>query len=628
VSTHSMRHGDVARETLMKTLLLAAALAVPLLAPFAASAADNNPDAVTATPLDPVIVTATRTPLHESDTLAAVTVISRDEIEHAQATDVAELLRYTAGVDLGRNGGPGAVTSAFIRGGNSNQTLVLVDGVRINPATAGGAALQNIAPEMIERIEIVKGPRATLYGSDAIGGVINIITRGGGNGADISLRGGSYNTREAAGSFSYSGNGDTLSLHAQNTSTDGIPSCAGSPLDRAFHQSTVNLKGGTHAGPLELSARVWNTQGTAEYMDFCGAGNKPVSQDFRNRVLETGAAFKPLTNWESTLGLSHMTDDIQQKNPNFLGDLDFVRTRRPQLDWHNVLALGEANRVSFGATAARDEVEALSFGTAIDNGENLYSLFAQDEFNAGRHHALAAASWAHYSAFGNHASWNAEYGFDLFAATRLIASAGSGFRAPNATDRYGFGGNPDLKPEQARNYEFGIKQGIGAHQALDLRLFRSEVNNLINVVCDINFNCLAVNVNRYRNQGAELGYRAEWLLWSARISAIAQNPIDRDSNTVLLRRARRTVTTQLTRHFGQHYLSLETLASGPRTDVGGNDGGYALLALAGGLQLDDHFSLQARLDNVLDKRYQTANGYNQPGANGYVSLRYAFLADK
>ena len=582
-------------------------------------------DAVaTPTLLNPVIVTATRTESTEADTLAAVTVITRDEIARAQASDVAELLRDTAGVDIGRTGGPGAVTSAFIRGGNSNHTLVLVDGVRINQATAGGPALQNIAPEMIERIEIVKGPRATLYGSDAIGGVINIITRGAASGADISLRAGSYNTREGAGSFSYHEQGKSLALQAIDTTTDGIPSCTNSTLDRAYKQRTVNLKGGVDTGPVQLSARVWNSQGNAEYMDFCGAGNSPLSQDFRNQTLAADATFKPRTNWDSTLSISRMVDDIQQKDPNFLGDFDFVRTHRPQLDWHNVLALGEAQRLSGGVTAARDEVEALSFGTPIEDNENLINLFLQDEINLGRHHALAAASYAHYGAFGNHASWNAEYGYDPLKTTRLIASAGSGFRAPNASDRYGFGGNPNLKPEEARNYELGLKQGLGADQALDLRLFRSDITNLINVQCDANFNCLAVNVDRYRNQGVELSYRIELPQWSARVSAIAQNPVNRDSGSVLPRRAKQTVTAQLTRHFGAHYLALDVLGTGPRNDVGGNDGGYTLLALSGGVQLDDHFSLQARLDNLLDKRYQTAFGYNQPGANGYASLRYAF----
>ena len=285
------------------------------------------------------------------------------------------------------------------------------------------------------------------------------------------------------------------------------------------------------------------------------------------------------------------------------------------------MQLGKANRLSFGVTAARNEVQALSFGTSIDNNESVLNAFVQDEVSAGPHHALLAGSFSHYGSFGDHGSWNAEYGYDLFPSTRLIASAGTGFRPPQTSERYGYGGNPDLKPEESRNYELGLKQGIGQYQTLDLRLFRNDITNLIQGLpptYDV------VNVGRVRNQGAELSYRLEVAEWSATVTGILQNPINRDTNSLLLRRAKRSATAQLTRHFGQSYLGVEAIASGPRDDAGGNDGGYTLLALSGGLQLDDHFSLQGRIDNLLDKPYETAFGYRQPGANGSVALRYAF----
>lgn len=605
----------------MKAPRYAAVLAAFFAVPAVTALADDT--ATAPTQLDPVIVTATRTPTSEAETLAAVNVIDRDEIDRAQATDVAQLLRTVAGVELGRSGGPGTQTSIFVRGGNSNQTLVLVDGIRVNPNTISGAAVQNIAPGMIERIEIVKGPRATLYGSDAMGGVINIITRNGegSNGADVGVRAGSYNTREITGNAAYSENGNSLSLYAQTGATSGIPVCDNGGPDRGFRQTTFNAKGSTHAGPVELSARIWNVQGRAEYMDYCGAGNSPLSQDFHNQTLEGDIDFKPAAIWDSTFSISRMLDDIQQNEANFLGDLDYVRTFRPQLDWHNVLQLGRANRFSFGLTGARDEVEALSFGTTIKNSESLFNAFVQDEFASGNHHALAAASFGHYGSFGDHASWNAEYGYDLFKSTRLIASAGTGFRAPKASERYGFGGNPDLKPEESRSYELGLKQGIGQHQTLDLRLFRNDVTNLIQALPPT---YSEVNIGSSRNQGAELSYQLEVAQWSARVTGILQNPIDRDNNSLLLRRAKRSATTQLTRHFGKHYLGFDVLTSGPRKDAGGNDGGYTLLGLSGGLQLGEHFSLQGHVDNLLDKKYETAFGYKQPGANGYASLRFTF----
>lgn len=603
----------------MKTPLRAAILAAFFSVPAISAQADNS--ATAPTPLDPVVVTATRTHSTEGETLAAVTVISREEIERAQATDVGELLSTVAGIDVARSGGPGAQTSVFIRGGESDHTLVLIDGVRMNASTGGGGAIQNIAPGMIERIEIVKGPRATLYGSDAIGGVVNIITRAGANGADVSLRGGSYDTREITGNVSYNQKGNSVSLYAQHTATDGMPTYDTGGPDRPFRQTTVNLKGGTHAGPVELSARIWHVQGNSGYMGSCGPTFSPCpqSQNFRNQVLEANAEFKPTSAWDSTFSISRMIDDIDQVESS-----DFVKTTRPQLDWHNVINVGQANRVSFGLTGARETADVLSFGTPINNSENLYTVFVQDELNAGDHHGLVAGSFGHYGSFGSHASWNAEYGYDLFKATRLIASAGSGFRAPSASDRFGFGGNPDLKPEEARTYELGLKQGIGKYQAVDLRLFRNDVDNLINLVCDASFNCLAVNVDHFRNQGVELSYNLEVTSWSARVTAISQSPINRATDQPLVRRPKQSIKGQLTRYFGKSYVGVEATGTSKAADVGGTDGGYTLVALSGGLQLNDHFSLQARVDNLLGKQYETALGYRQPRANGYVSARFAF----
>lgn len=604
----------------MKPLLLLGALAAPFLA--VAQTADNAPRA---TEPEPLVVTATRTPVAVTESLAAVTVIDREQIERSQATDIAEILRFEAGMDLGRTGGVGQQTAIFIRGGESNHTLVLIDGVRVNPATSGGAALQNIAPEMIERIEIVRGPRSTLYGSEAIGGVINIITRIAKTPeADIVLRGGSENQRDASASFGYGDGDKSLSLNLQQIRTDGIPSCAGSTLDRGYDNTSVNLRGSTKAGEkARLSARFWNAKGNTEYIDFCGAFGSPRDQDFQNQIGAIELSVDPLKGWTSTFTVSRAEDDIRQNQPNFLGALDSVRTRRPMLDWHNIVQVGSANRVSFGASAAREDVDAVSFGTVIEDKRDIYSGFLQDELSSGRHRFVAAVNVSDHEGFGTQVNGNAEYGFDLFSSTRLIAAAGTGFRAPDASDRFGFGGNPDLDPEKAVNYELGVKQTLGAHQTVDLRAFHSDVKDLISVECDVNFNCLAVNIDKYRNRGAELSWTYASAQWTAGLSSIVQKPENRETGDILPRRAKRSISGQVARHFGKHYVALDVLGSGKRPDVGGlENAGYALVNLSAGLQLDQRFRIQFRLENVLDKTYQTAAGYNQPDAGGYITLSY------
>lgn len=605
-------------------------LLVALLAPFSALAE------TTATPMDPVVVTATRNATPLSDTLASTLVITRREIERAQATDVTDVLRFFAGIDLGRSGGPGQVTSLFIRGGESNHTLVLIDGQRVNPTTAGGAALQNLSLTAVERIEVVKGPRASLYGSDAIAGVVNIITRAGGDKfqGEAQFRGGSGRTFEESGAVSGKLGAARLSLETAHLETDGIPSCEGSTLDRGFRNTTVNARGAVALGGVDLSARFYNAEGNAEYLNSCGNAEfdrQPLDQNFQNQTAAIEAGFHPTSAWDSRLSIRRMVDDIQQNQENYLGERDYVKTVRPGVDWHNSFSVGETQRLSASLEAAREEVDALSFGTRIAEDRDLYAVSAQDEIHWQRHRGLLAARFEDHDAFGSKTTWNAEYGFELFASSRLIAAAGTGFRAPDASDRFGFGGNPDLRPEEAVNYELGLHQLIGTTQTLDLRVFRNDVKDLISVEFspdndpDTDFGFRAVNIDRARNQGVELTYRLEVGNSSVTLTGIAQDPEDRADGSRLLRRAKRSAALKMSHRWGPADIGVDLLASGDRADVGGvTDGGYALINLIGGYRLGEHWQLRTRIENLLDKDYQTAAGYNQPGLSAYGTVRYSY----
>jgi vitamin B12 transporter len=596
--------------------LLVGALVAPAL-----SFAQTPPPAVSAT-LPTVVVTTTRTPVEVAEALAAVTVIDREQIERSQVTDVAEILRFEAGLDLGRTGGPGQQMSVFIRGGESNHTLVLIDGIRMNPTSSGGGALQNITTDMIERIEIVRGPRSTLYGSDAIGGVVNIITRTATEPqASVVLRGGVDNQRDAAVNLGYGDGEKSLSLGVEQIRTDGFPSLESTTLDRGYRNTSVNLRGSTQLGEkASLGVRLWNADGNVEYQGFSG----PRDQDFQNQVAAIELNLDPHAQWHTTMTVSRAEDDIRQNQSD-----GFIRTVRPVFDWHNVVRAGQAHRVSFGASATREDVTSLAFSEERD----VYSGFVQDEITLGRHRVIAGANFADYDGFGEQFNWNAEYGFDLFASTRLIAAAGTGFRAPDADDRFGFGGDPDLEPEESLNYELGLKHELSARQSVDLRLFQSEVDDLISLEFNPtapgnDFGFIAVNIDEYRNRGVELTWEYASKVWTASLSGIAQKPEDRATDDTLLRRAEHSAAGRLTRHFGAHYLGVEVLGSGERPDVDFDTGaritapGYALVSLSGGLQLDPRFRIQVRCENLLDKKYQTADGYNQPGAGMYVTVSY------
>ncbi|MGB5347760.1 MAG: TonB-dependent receptor plug domain-containing protein, partial [Woeseia sp.] len=282
--------------------------------------------AVAAAADDVIVVTATRSERALQDVIVPVTVINREQIEQAAASDVAELLRFEAGLDIGRNGGPGQASSIFLRGTESNHTLVLVDGVRINPGTIGGAALQNIAPEVIERIEIVKGARSSLYGTDAIGGVINIITRRAGAGyAEAGAGTGSFATQSAYTSVGASGLAGEFGVTLNAQQTDGYAIRTDSDVQRGYDNLSANVYGSREFGAATVNLRHWRASGRSEYLDFFLA---PIDQDYRNESSALEIATPLGERAASRLLLSYMIDEIDQNQSP-----DFVLSRRMALDW-------------------------------------------------------------------------------------------------------------------------------------------------------------------------------------------------------------------------------------------------------------------------------------------------------
>jgi len=570
---------------------------------------------------DRVFVTATRSPTPLDEILASVLVIDRAAIEASAAGDVPELLRFHAGLDLARNGGPGQTTAVFIRGADSNHTLVLVDGVRINPGTIGLAALQNIPPAMIERIEVVKGPRSALYGSDAIGGVINVITRRGAHDGWSAEAGvGDYDSRQAGLSGGFTTQHLEFELGAYWADSAGFPTRSDDSTDRGYDNLSTNAQLRAAVGRAEVALRHWSAQGTTEYSDFYLT---PVDQDYQDSTTALAVSWPVGTDAQVEVGGSRFEDRIEQNQ-----SADFLKTVRygtnVQADWRATAT----QSLAAGAMYSSEQASSESYGTAMRATTDTLNLFVQDSLAAGPHRGLVALGYTDHETAGNAWTWNLEYGYTFAAGTQLYGLVGSGFRAPDATDRYGFGGNPDLEPERSNNYEAGIRHRFQGRHSVSLAAFRNDIDDLIEFVT-LSYDPFYGenrNVDRARIEGIEAAYEYDAAPWRVRLEAIHQDPRNLTSGEELYRRVSDSVTVTAQRRFGPVALGLDVLYAGERKDFGWPQpvtlDSYVLANLTASWQLTRALSVNGRIENLLNEQYELADTFNTPDRGLYVTVRY------
>jgi vitamin B12 transporter len=319
---------------------------------------------------------------------------------------------------------------------------------------------------------------------------------------------------------------------------------------------------------------------------------------------------------------------------------DFDHTTRDTFDLQNDVVVDAAavrQRVTFGTILTREQTNSLSFGTGYAVETRTETYYVQDQIEAGAQRLLLAGGFYHHPAFGDHETWNAEYGYSVTADTLLTAAAGTAFRAPSATDRFGFGGTPGLLPESSREFELGVKSRLNAAQLVTFAAFQNTISDLIEFVPDPLLNIYGganQNIDRARIRGLEASWEYRLDPWSLRAEGSVQDPRNLSADATdseLLRRSKHSFTLTGSRRIGLAEIGLEVIDSGPRQDVNGvtaapqvRDGGYTLAGLWTRLSLTPAWSVTARLDNALDRRYELANGYNTAGRAASIATRYAF----
>ena len=584
---------------ILKRFLVVIALAI--IAPISAIAES----------IDTIIVTATRSSIPTKNATVPVTIIDREQIELSLAKDLSQILRFEAGLDIGRNGGPGQATSLFLRGTESNHTLVLVDGVRINPGTIGGAAFQNINPKIIERIEIVKGARSALYGTDAIGGVINIITKKvNSDFINTSVGFGSYNNKTALFEMGYNNKITEFGVTVNSNKTDGYQIRSDSDIKRGYENLTSNFYIKRNIQGNELTLRHFRTNGKIEYLDFMLS---PLDQDFINESLAIEFNSNSDSQINSKILISSIKDDIKQNQST-----DYVYSKRNVFDgqvtynteYHNIIA---------GLYVSDEEASSYAWGSGFNEDTRSNAIFLQDSISEGKHRVFIAARYIDHVTFGNEMLWNAEYGFDINDRIAINGSTGHAYRAPDATDRYGYGGNIHLLPEISDDIQLNVEYRIDSNTSYRLELFNTKINNLIEYDY---YSDKMLNIGKASMRGIQIGYKLNHEKYSIRADYInqrAKNDIDKND---LLRRPKQSITINIARELNQHRLGLSILASEKRKDFGVILPGYAIVNLTGQFTISQNTTINAQIENLLNKKYETAENYKMQGRSVFFDITH------
>ncbi len=601
----------------MKIRLSAAAVAVATALSVPAFAVETTGEVV--------VVTATRQKQRANEVMASVEIIDRKTIERSGHTTLPELLAGQSGLRVVANGGAGANSSVFIRGAESRHTLLLVDGVRIGSATSGQPALELIPLALIERVEILRGPASALYGSEAIGGVIQVFTRRGEAGfhPQVFAGYGTEDTRSLNASVSGGAHRLRYSVSAGHDSTDGFnakpdPTTFGANADRDGFRNDY-LSASASIGFREhdeIGVSAFHSEGRNEY-----DANRTFDSYLDKRLSSVNAHLvnRLSQGWTSTLRVGHSVDRLRDSataRPS-----THLQTDQSQFVWqHDV-------RLPVGSLMAAYEY--------LDQRVDTTAVFAKDErqvqavllgwtARVGRHNLQANLRHDDNSQFGHETTGYAGYGYALSDAWRVHGSIGTAFNAPTFNQLYFpdigfFRGNPDLRPEKALNREIGIRWDGAAH-AVGVTYFNNRVRNLI-----AGFP-LPQNVNRAKLEGVELAYEGSVFGFDVRAGYDFLDARDESTGNRLPRRADEAAFLSVARTQGAWSWGVDWNGEGRRFDNAANTvrlEGYGLLNAFVHYAFAPDWRVELRANNVLDKDYQLANGFAAPGASTFVGVRYA-----
>ena len=599
----------------------------------------------TTTSNDDMVVTANRFPQPISSILAPVDVVTRNDIDRWQSTNLNDVMRRLPGVNIAQTGGPGQQSSLFIRGTDARHVLVLVDGVRLNQSGISGSSdLSQIPVSLVQRIEYIRGPRSAVYGSDAIGGVVNIITVREALGSTLTAGVGSNGYQNYGGSTQQKlGDSTTVTLAGNYDYSKGYDIVAAgntgmaSQPDRDGYMGKMLWAGVNHDFNNQFSgfARAYGFDNRSDYDGSYYPGSALLdTRQLSSRTYDTGLRFKngiyasqliasynrtKYYNYDLLFGrhdVSASLDDAEQYN----------------LQWGNTLQVGKGE-VSAGAdwqeqTTKRKAMNATNSDEYTLRNTGIY-LTGQQQINDVTLEGSARSD--DNSQFGWHSTWQTSAGWEFIDGYRLIGSYGTAYKAPNLMQLYSaYGGNTNLKPEESKQWEGGL-EGLTGPVTWRLSTYRNDIEELIDYDS---------SSNRYYNVSEAVIKGVEWTgafdtgQLSHQVTLEYLDPRDAETNQILVRRAKQQVKYQLDwqvaeldwsvtyQYLGQRYDNTFDPTTFAPSSV--KLGGISLWDLAVSYPVTSHLTVRGRIANLFDKDYETVYGYKTAGREYYLTGSYNF----
>ena len=587
--------------------------------------------------LDPVIVIGTREAQPLSKSVADVVLIDADTLRNSGAGSVADVLRRYAGVQLASNGGPGQTTGYFLRGANTSSTVVMIDGVRVGSATLGQAAFESMSLASIERIEVLRGPASGLYGADAVGGVIQIVTKKGQGALNLTggLAVGDYSSRQ--GDFGVSGSqaGFDYAASISRETSDGTTAVRGdrgspsyNPDDDGYHRTVATARlGFTPAEGHRIGVSATQSRLNAQYDSYEFGPPADPSGDYRNRLktrevaVDYRGTLSPI--WTTTLQVAHGTDD----SVTGLADAGRFKTTRDQATWQNALRIAPDQQVVLAYERLEEKADGVTDGT-LKRTNNAYIAGYSGLFGPAALEANLRRD--DNSLYGNNTTGSLGGSYALSSTLKVRALAGKTFRAPTFNDTdFPFYGHHDIRPEKGRSAELGLNWRSGASSA-SATVYRNKVKDLIvytpdATLCpasdDFAFGC-AANVGKATLKGATLTGAHRLGNWNFAANVDFLDAKNDETGARLIRRAAHQESVSVDYDTGAWSAGATVTDIGKRLDTAGNLGGYALLDLRATWRFLPQWRLEAKVLNAADRDVEPVYSYQGLGRQAWIGVRY------